>query len=40
MTFLPTGIKEGFQIKKAVANLRQAKKDIIEKAVEMFPCNV
>ena len=36
MIFLKDGIKEEYRIKKDVVNLRQTKKDVLKKAVEMF----
>ena len=40
MLFLKDGIKAEYRIKKNVKNIRQVKKDIIEKAFEMFPTSV
>jgi hypothetical protein len=40
MTFLKDGIKTEYRIKKTVKNIRQVKKDVIEKAVEMFTSSV
>ena len=40
MIFLKDGIKEEYRIKKDVVNLRQTKKDVLKKAVEMFTTSV
>jgi hypothetical protein len=40
MTYLRDGIKAEYRIKKTVKNIRQVKKDVIEKAVEMFTTSV
>ena len=40
MTYLRDGIKAEYRIKKTVKNIRQVKKDVIEKAVEMFTSSV
>jgi hypothetical protein len=40
MLFLKDGIKAEYCIKKTVKNIRQVKKDVIEKAVEMFTSSV
>ncbi len=40
MFFLKDGIKAEYRIKKTVKNIRQVKKDVIEKAVEMFTSSV
>ena len=40
MLFLKDGIKAEYRIKKTVKNIRQVKKDVIEKAVEMFTSSV
>jgi len=40
MLFLKDGIKAEYRIKKNVKNIRQVKKDVIEKAFEMFPTSV
>jgi len=40
MIFLKDGIKEEYRIKKDVVNLRQTKKDVLTKAVEMFTTSV
>jgi len=40
MIFLKDGINVEYRIKKNVKNIRQVKKDVIEKAFEMFPTSV
>ena len=40
MIFLKDGIKAEYRIKKTVKNIRQVKKDVIEKAFEMFPTSI
>ena len=40
MTYLRDGIKAEYRIRKTVKNIRQVKKDVIEKAVEMFTTSV
>jgi hypothetical protein len=40
MIFLKDEIKEDYRVKKTVKNIRQVKKDVIEKAVEMFTTSV
>jgi|SRR5665647_190726 len=40
MTFLKDGIDVEYGIKKSVKNVRQVKKDVIEKAFEMFPTSI
>lgn len=40
MIFLKDGIKEEYRIKKDVVNLRQTKKDVLTKAVEMFTTSI
>jgi hypothetical protein len=37
MTYLRDGINVEYRIKKTVKNIRQVKKDVLEKAAEMFP---
>jgi len=40
MIFLKDGINVEYRIKKNVKNIRQVKKNVIEKAFEMFPTSV
>ena len=40
MNLLKNGIKDEYRVKNDVTNIRQIKKDVIEKAKKLFPANI